>query len=622
MSIDKISEISLDGKGSAAIGSVPTDALKAMEAYIDEGGGAYKEPPEYEGSVGRTMFDTASSEDGTITVISPAANIAVLPSQALVRVKSLQDKRTYIGAVVKGPFAEPDGLRGDAPVLITATAHGTVLLPKYHGRLQVAIFSEELADGRTKAPKWRPRPNSPVFALSDEETEAALGSTGDISLGMAEGHENVEIRVPSSDKRVFPRHLGVLGTTGGGKSTTVSGLVAQAQASECAVIILDTEGEYCAINEATKDESMKAAFEGMKRVPSGIPNTRVFHLAGRVPKNPAHPNIKPFTVRFSSLSPYAVAEIIQLNEAQETRFFEAYDVCRKILDEFAIFPRKDKEVRDADEKALLEWDDMEEGFPQLTLSLLLDVVSSRIHVLKKEEGEPRLISNICKGQWNRIQRLIEAIPSTSPTSWLALASKLWRLYRYKVFEQAGFDELPVADMVKPGAVTMIDLSDMDSPAVRNLVIAQALRRVQIAQEEQYDAVVARGQTPKPTFVMIEEAHEFLSAERIKQMPVLFQQVARIARRGRKRWLGLGFISQLPQHLPDEVLALINNWVLHKISDGSVVSRLRRSIGGIDDGVWSRLPNLAPGQAVVSFTTLTRPVIVAMNPTPCRLLMVD
>ncbi len=106
------------------------------------------------------------------------------------------------------------------------------------------------------------------------------------------------------------------------------------------------------------------------------------------------------------------------------------------------------------------------------------------------------------------------------------------------------------------------------------------------------------------------------------VPVLFQQVARIARRGRKRWLGMVFITQFPQHLPDEVLGLINNWVLHKISDSNVVNRLRRSIGGIDDGLWSRLPALAPGQAVVSFTSLARPLLVAIDPTPSKLLMVD
>lgn len=123
-------------------------------------------------------------------------------------------------------------------------------------------------------------------------------------------------------------------------------------------------------------------------------------------------------------------------------------------------------------------------------------------------------------------------------------------------------------------------------------------------------------------VIIEEAHEFLSVERIRQMPVLFQQVARIARRGRKRWLGLIFVTQLPQHLPDEVLGLINNFILHKIADAGVISRLKRSIGGIDEGLWSRLPSLAPGQAIVSMASMARPLLVAIDPTPCRLRMIE
>ena len=133
-------------------------------------------------------------------------------------------------------------------------------------------------------------------------------------------------------------------------------------------------------------------------------------------------------------------------------------------------------------------------------------------------------------------------------------------------------------------------------------------------------------SPRHTFlrrvVVIEKAHKFLSAERIRQMPVLFQQVARIARRGRKRWLGLCFVTQLPQHLPDEVLGLINNYVLHKIADANVISRLRRSIGGVDDGLWNRLPNLAPGQAIVTAASLARPLLVAIDPAPAKLRMIE
>jgi hypothetical protein len=194
--------------------------------------------------------------------------------------------------------------------------------------------------------------------------------------------------------------------------------------------------------------------------------------------------------------------------------------------------------------------------------------------------------------------------------------------RLGIFDSAKIKSIRYTELLQPGRVSIIDLSDTDSPQVNNLVIAQILRGLQVQQDENYKAAAKAGQPPTPAMVLIEEAHEFLSAQRIKDMPVLFQQVARIARRGRKRWLGLGFITQLPQHLPDEVLGLINNWVLHKISDSNVVNRLRRSIGGIDESLWSRLPGLAPGQAIVSMASLARPVQTTIDPTPCRLLMVE
>jgi DNA helicase HerA-like ATPase len=123
-------------------------------------------------------------------------------------------------------------------------------------------------------------------------------------------------------------------------------------------------------------------------------------------------------------------------------------------------------------------------------------------------------------------------------------------------------------------------------------------------------------------VIVEEAHEFLAKERIDHMPHLFAQVARIAKRGRKRWLGLVFVTQLPGHLPNQLIGLVNNWIIHKISDAGVVSSLKRSVSGIDDSLWERLPGLAPGQAIVSCAHMQRPVLTAIDPTPAKLRMVE
>src|ERR1700740_3662239 len=42
------------------------------------------------------------------------------------------------------------------------------------------------------------------------------------------------------------------------------------------------------------------------------------------------------------------------------------------------------------------------------------------------------------------------------------------------------------------------------------------------------------------------------------------QLMKIAKRGRKRYLSLTFVTQSPNDLPDDVLGLVNNWVIYKI----------------------------------------------------------
>ncbi len=606
--------------GGSAIGPVPEEALHAMDELVAEAGGEVAGLGE--AGVGRTMFDTPRSDDGTVTVLLAADQIARLPRQSLVRIKSADD-RTYLGAVVKGPFAEPDGLPADSPALVAVTVRGAVLTPRYHGRVQVELIGEEL-DGGSVPPRRRPLPNSIVEVLNGEETARILRTGGDIRLGLLEGRDDeLPVAVPLS-KAVFPRHLGILGTTGAGKSTTVSGLVSQFQAAGVATVILDTEGEYGAINEPTADPGMRRSLERIGRQPAGVPNTHLYHLIGRETRNQTHPDPRPFSLRFEELSPYAAMEILELTDAQQERFLKSYDIAKNMLRKLNIFPRQNDT---GDQARLLEFDEYEEGYPGLTLDHLYDVIAQTAAIVSGAPDNVHLDSGF--GTAAARAQLVTEINGTNPrmvTSWWALQGRVSRLRRLRLFDRPAAGGRPAtpnyADMIRSGHVSLVDLSDTESPQLRNLAIAQLLRGIQGAQEAAYEAAVAAGRAPTPVMVLIEEAHEFLSVQRIRAMQVLFEQVARIARRGRKRWLGLVFITQLPQHLPDEVLGLINNWVMHKISDSGTVTRLKRSIGGIDDSLWNVMPALAPGQAVASFTSLARPLLVSMDPAPCRLLLID
>lgn len=581
----------------------------------------YEEPEESRDSIGRTMFDTPGAQDGSITVLLPKDTIQSVPIQSLVRITSVGDKRRYLGMVTSGPFAEPDGLRADANVIVTTSVRGGILMPRYHGRVQVELLGEEL-DGRLVPPRFRPLPNSPVHVLGAAEKMAAFHADGDIGLGVLMGDPDVSIGIPSDKKSVLPRHLAILGTTGGGKSTTIGRLISQAQAADIAVVLLDTEGEYVEMGEPTEDASMLAALRRRGLEPAGVPNTHLYHLLGTDTANPTHPRRTEFGLSFSALSPYTVAEIVNMSDAQQERFLRTVDVAKQVLRDLKIFPKTQDE-----ERQVWELNEFEEGYPTLTLSKIIDLAGVFLAVADHASTDDLDLYNAEFKGGQAMAAILKRVNATKPThavSWRATLARLWRLHRMKIFDQPRYPALDYDQLLTPGQVSIVDLSGTDSPMINNIVIADMLRNIQRAQDDAYQQWERSGSQgpPRKALIIIEEAHEFLSADRISKMPILFEQVARIAKRGRKRWLALAFVTQLPQHLPREVLGLVNNHVLHKITDDAVIRSLRHVIPGIDEGQWRRLPALAPGQAVVSLTHMARPLMASIDPAPCRLRMVD
>jgi DNA helicase HerA-like ATPase len=588
-------------------------------------------PPvaERDGAVGRTLFDGAGSEDMSVTVVLSQERVQLAPSQSLVRIVSKPDGRKYLGVVEAGPFAEPDSLRADSPILLAVATREAEYLPRFHGRVRVKLLGEEGPDAALAPPRLRPLPHSPVYLLGDEETAAVLKADGDIRLGLAVGHEQVVVGVPSHAKGVLPRHTAILGTTGGGKSTTVAGLVQQAALAGMAVIVLDVEGEYTFLHEPTTDGRMRALRKARGLSGGALPadRTAVYHLAGRDTTNPAHPDRRPFCLQFARLSPYTVMAMMGCNDAQADRYLLAYEATKSIMRTLGLFPQKGaaEAEKERQERLLLRLDDFERGYPRMKLSFLLDVVEVCRAIASKGSHEPYNAELRSAAGQEALAKYLSAKDVTNAASWGKVRSLLWRLNRLKVFDrgEGGARVLSYKEMLRPGRVSVIDLSDAGLSELANIAVADVLRGVQEEQDRAYrDFEAGKADSPPRVLLVIEEAHEFLSAERVERTPHLFDQAARLAKRGRKRWLSLAFVTQLPQHLPRQVLALCNNFILHKLTDPYVVGGLKHAVSGVDESLWARLPALAAGQAIVSMGHLARPVLTSIDPAGCRLRMAD
>lgn len=65
-------------------------------------------------------------------------------------------------------------------------------------------------------------------------------------------------------------------------------------------------------------------------------------------------------------------------------------------------------------------------------------------------------------------------------------SKTSKLRRLKVFDQGAHLAIDYWEMLKPGRVNIIDLSDVENIELRNLVIAEMLRDILMQQQDLYD----------------------------------------------------------------------------------------------------------------------------------------
>lgn len=576
---------------------------------------------------GRTLFDTPHSEDGTLLTVFPQERFGCWRSQALAHIESTEDNRTYLAQVVRGPYAAPIGLPSAAPALVITQVENALFTPPYHGWVELSILGE-VRDGQVIVPLYRPRPNSRVRLLTPEQTRAALNCDGDLRLGLAVGHPDLPVGLRSTEKHHIPRHTLAVGTTGSGKSTFLAGWVEKLAAAGFCVLILDVEGEYTAINEPASSPKILPALQARGLEPAGLAHSYLLVPTNAAVSNPAHPAIRRFCIDFANISPFVAVELLQGNEAQSDRFHAAYDAAGELVTRLGLVPNADRH-----REALRLWDDAETGYPDLRLAHVLDMAEAAAAVACGDDAVPEryLHDDGFKAHPEPLMEKAREVKKRfgHAGSWRKTVSLIAALYRSGLFDRSGVSasrdgqkitSLDYRKMLGPGRVLLFDLAGLDAPSHRNLAISDVLRGVMEAQDALYEAAAAEDK-PK-TVIVIEEAHEFVSANRVKQMPTLFEQIQRIARRGRKRWLGLVFATQFPQHLPGELFSLCNNRVLLRLGDEPTIARLKHSVGGVPESLWSRLKNLPTGQAIVSAQGIDPALIVALDPARCKLRMVD
>ena len=119
----------------------------------------------------------------------------------------------------------------------------------------------------------------------------------------------------------------------------------------------------------------------------------------------------------------------------------------------------------------------------------------------------------------------------------------------------------------------------------------------------------RNNTPKPVFLIFEEAHLIVPQNRNTKSKYY---ISRIAREGRKFGVGICLVSQRPKTLDQESLSQCNNLIISKLIEPSDQSHVQHASENLSEDLLKQLPSLNIGEAVIIGPCLKIPAIVKID----------
>lgn len=237
-------------------------------------------------------------------------------------------------------------------------------------------------------------------------------------------------------------------------------------------------------------------------------------------------------------------------------------------------------------RQLAEWFNMSPA-----ASRALDLSLASLKKKFKEDGEPF-----------GLDELINAIQSDS-----SLDKKenvrgplLSALYDLKQMRLISTSDTLKSDLIKPGTLTVVDLSDLDDLRKKQMLVAHYGRKF-FKQRK-------KGAIP-PYVMLVEEAHNFCPEKMEKSAALSRSIINTIAREGRKFGASLCLISQRPVHLSTTALSQCNSTIILRITNPFDLDHIAKSCEGIDRNSQNSITSLHVGEALIIGEATGSPVFV-------------
>lgn len=482
------------------------------------------------------------------------------------------------------------------------------------GRVQLLATVSKTTRKVSRGINTQPRVGDGVFlaegvALSNAIMDALKGdATRDggllmIELGRLSGLENANISIPP--EKLFSRHCGVFGATGGGKSWTVSRLVNEVVRIGGKCILFDPTGEFTdkvpgagqfAFSENNPPNQPQVHFPHRKL--SEIDLYALLTPSPQVQGPTLRSAIKSLRLAQALLSGSGGFDSEKVGEHQhynvtEKGFVEVQKngTIRKANNSRHAFSVAQIELANATNSDLCDFD----------ISLLAEQI--RLECVKQSSNsDHNVLGNFGKpddfalGACNHLNVRIETYLN---------APELGCMFSVEGQNICSVIDEFLADENARALVLSFKKVSFKYNARELLLNALGRHLLSLAREERF--------IRNPIVCFLDEAHQFIGRSvGDDQNAVSLDAFGLIAKEGRKYGLTTVIATQRPRDVPQDVLSQLGTLFVHRLTNERDREMIEKACGDLDRSAAAFIPSLAQGEAIVVGPDLPAPLPIMMT----------
>lgn len=379
-------------------------------------------------------------------------------------------------------------------------------------------------------------------------------------------------------EKLFGRHLGILGSTGGGKSYTTAKILEECLKNHPRIVLLDATGEYRDFDQ-----------EG------------VFHIHVGSPINPADGSKECYLPPDCFLESDFLALFEPSGKVQGPKFREAIKSLKlakikKDIYEYGYIHKIDNHKGDFEtfyRSSDINLDDPTLAFDLHLLALQIeqecvfpDATSwfekRQIKDSTKWGGQDGNAFSNCLSLIGRITNIIHSAPFNA--IFHSISTKRSLIKTINSF---------TASDDKKFKLLRIDLSGIPFEYKSREIIANCIGRSLLNESRK------RSFEKKPVVVFLDEAHNFIGKSIGNEDTMAkLDAFELIAKEGRKFGLNICLATQRPRDITEGVLSQLGTLIVHRLTNDRDREIVERACGEIDKAASEFLPSLQPGEAVI------------------------